>query len=91
MERGVHRLQVRMAKAIDVVAGVREGVLKGLSRKMGNYHVRFLAGAAPANGRRLLGEWASRSCFSLCVHTKSSVTFPKSSLQIRSLQATIIP
>ena len=27
------------------IAGSREGALKGLSRMMGNYHVRFLGGA----------------------------------------------
>ena len=26
------------------IAGSREGALKGLSRMMGNYHVRFLGG-----------------------------------------------
>ncbi|NKC13783.1 MAG: hypothetical protein GKR94_16830 [Gammaproteobacteria bacterium] len=72
MERGVHRLQVRMAKAIDakaidVVAGVREGVLKGLSPMMGNYHVRFFTGAEPGNGLRLLGECPSRSSPPLCI------------------------
>ena len=32
------------------MAGVREEVLKGLSRMMGNYQVRFLPGAEPGPG-----------------------------------------
>jgi len=35
---------------------MKEGLVKGLSRMMGNYHVRFLG------GRRVVRPWATR-CF----------------------------
>ena len=46
VERSVRGLQVRIAKAmrVTVIAGSREGALKGLSRMTGNCHVRFLGG-----------------------------------------------
>jgi hypothetical protein len=46
----VYRMQVRIAKSIQLELDgwvVRYRPLKGLSRMMGNYHVRFLGGEGP--------------------------------------------
>ena len=45
-----YRMQVRFAKSIQLELDgwvVRYRPLKGLSRMMGNYHVRFLGGEGP--------------------------------------------
>lgn len=46
--RGVRRLQMRIAEAMraenDTMTGSPKGALKGLSRMIGNFHVRFLGG-----------------------------------------------
>ena len=45
-----YRMQVRIAKSIQLELDgwvVRYRPLKGLSRMMGNYHVRFLGGEGP--------------------------------------------
>ncbi len=46
----VYRMQVRIAKSIQLDLDgwvVKYRPLKGLSRMMGNYHVRFLGGEGP--------------------------------------------
>ena len=46
----VYRMQVRIAKSIQLELDgwvVRYRPLKGLSRMMGNYHVRLLGGEGP--------------------------------------------
>jgi hypothetical protein len=45
-----YRMQVRIAKSIQLELDgwvVRYRPLKGLSRMMGNYHLRFLGGEGP--------------------------------------------
>jgi len=42
--RHVHRLQVRIAKAVEKTAGSAKRLLKGLSCLLGNSHGQFLEG-----------------------------------------------